>query len=99
MCYKMLLLMLMAELPDSEGRIPLRMLAERFQEFFVQRASQHKAEENPNRARPGSLSRKSIVAWQAVIRQNPGAFPDRIICNRRGHCCAVGTENLELVEH
>lgn len=74
MCYKMLLLMFMAELPDSEGRIPLRTLAERFQEFFVQRAIQHKAEENPNRAKPGSLSRKSIVAWQRVIRQNPVRF-------------------------
>lgn len=74
MCYKMLLLMLMAELPDSEGRVPLRTLAERFQEFFVQRAIQHKAEENPNRAKPGSLSRKSIVAWQRVIRQNPVRF-------------------------
>ncbi len=74
MCYKMLLLMLMAELPDSEGRVPLRTLAERFQEFFVQRAIHNKAEENPNRATPGSLSRKNIVAWQRIIRQNPVRF-------------------------
>jgi hypothetical protein len=74
MCYKMLLLMLMAELSDLEGRVPLRTLAERFQEFFGQRAVQRKAEENPNRAKPGSLSRKSIVAWQRVIRQNPVRF-------------------------
>jgi hypothetical protein len=71
MCYKMLLLMLMAELADSEGRVPLRTLAERFQEFFAQRAIHNKAEENPNRATPGSLLCKSIVAWKRVIRQNP----------------------------
>jgi hypothetical protein len=33
--YKMLLLIEMAELADSAGRVPLRSLAERFREFFV----------------------------------------------------------------
>ena len=34
MCYKMLLLMYVAEMADTEGRVQLRALAERFQEFF-----------------------------------------------------------------
>lgn len=35
LCYKMVLLIAMAELADETGKVPLRSLAERFQEFFV----------------------------------------------------------------
>jgi hypothetical protein len=58
MCYKMLLLMHMAELSDSTGS-SLRALAERFQEFFVTSSVQNKVEENPKRVEPGTLSRKA----------------------------------------
>ena len=68
MCYKMLLLMHMAELSDSTGSVPLRALAERFQEFFVTRSVQNKVEENPKRVEPGTLSKRSISAWERVIR-------------------------------
>ena len=71
MCYKMLLLVLMAELTDSDGRVPLRLLAERFRDFFVARSVQRKPEENPNRVKPGSLSGKSVRAWEQVIREQP----------------------------
>lgn len=71
MCYKMLLLMHMAELTDSTGCVPLRTLAERFQEFFVNRSVQNKTEENPKRVDPGTLSTRSIPAWERVIRTQP----------------------------
>jgi hypothetical protein len=67
LCYKMLLLMHMTELPDSTGSVSLRTLAERFQEFFVGRAAKHKAEENPNRVPLGALSRRSVRDWERVI--------------------------------
>ena len=35
LCYKMLLLMYMADLTDANGSVPLRTLAEQFQAFFV----------------------------------------------------------------
>jgi hypothetical protein len=71
MCYKMLLLMHMAELSDPTGSVSLRALAERFQEFFVTRSVQNKVEENPNRVEPGTLSKRSISAWERVIRTQP----------------------------
>lgn len=70
-CYKMLLLMLMSELADSDGRVSLRVLAERFQQFFAERAAQHKAEENPNRIEPGKLSSRRPTKWESVIRAHP----------------------------
>jgi hypothetical protein len=71
MCYKMLLLMSMAEMANIEGRVATRSLAERFQEFFVSRTIQHKLEENPNRVKPGSLSRRTVSEWERVIRTQP----------------------------
>jgi len=71
LCYKMLLLMLMAELADHNGRTSLRVLAERFQEFFIQRATKHKTEENPNRVEPGKLSQRSVSKWESIIREQP----------------------------
>ena len=71
LCYKMLLLMLMAELADSTGQVSLRSLAERFQQFFVGRVAQGKAEENPKRVKPGLLSKRSLPAWERVIREQP----------------------------
>jgi len=71
MCYKMLLLKFMAELADQEGGVPLTTLAERFQEFFVNRSVHHKTEENPKRVPPGALSRRSISEWERVIREQP----------------------------
>jgi hypothetical protein len=70
-CYKMLLLMFMAESTDLNGRVPLRLLAERFQSFFVDRSVQHKMEENPRRIKPDTLSRRTIPAWERVIREQP----------------------------
>jgi len=71
MSYKMLLLIFMAELADSNGRASLRSLAERFQEFFVKRALQHKTEENPNRVKAGALTRRGLHQWETVIREQP----------------------------
>ena len=70
-CYKMLLLMLMTELADFEGRVPLPLLAERFRQFFIARAAQHKVEENPRRIVPGTLSKRSSKEWERVIREQP----------------------------
>lgn len=71
MSYKMLLLLFMAELSDGQGRVPLYQLARRFQEFFVQRATQGKLEENPNRVKLGTLANKSLTSWERTIRQMP----------------------------
>ncbi len=71
MSYKMLLLMFMAEMADAVGRVSTRQLAERFQEFFVTRSIQGKAEENPNRVTPDSLSRRTSSEWERVIREMP----------------------------
>jgi hypothetical protein len=71
MCYKMLLLIAMAELADGDGRVPLLWLGVRFQEFFVDRSVQKKTEENPKRVKPGTLSRRSAQAWERVIREQP----------------------------
>jgi hypothetical protein len=71
LCYKMVLLIAMAELADETGRVPLRSLAERFQEFFVARSFQNKAEENPNRVKPGTLSARSVQVWERTIREQP----------------------------
>lgn len=71
LCYKMLLLKNMAELADSMGRVPLRLLAERFREFFISRRVQNKTEENPNRVPSGSLARRTLQEWERVIRDQP----------------------------
>ncbi len=70
-CYKMLLLMFMTELTDLDGRVPLGLLGERFQSFFVDRSVRHKTEENPRRIKPDTLSRRTIPAWERVIREQP----------------------------
>lgn len=71
LCYKMLLLTEMAELADSNGRVPVSTLAERFKAFFSRRALEGKVEENPNRLGGGVLSGRSIAEWQRVIRDQP----------------------------
>jgi hypothetical protein len=71
MSYKMLLLMFMTEMADIDGRVTTLELASRFQEFFVTRASHGKLEENPNRARPGALARKSLSEWERTVRVMP----------------------------
>jgi hypothetical protein len=71
MCYKMLLLKFMAELADLDGGVSLKLLAERFQEFFVNRSLHHKVEENPRRVPTGALSRRGLCEWQRVIREQP----------------------------
>ncbi len=69
--YKMLLLMYMAELADSEGRVPIRRMAEQFQSFFVDRASRKKEEENPNVVRQRTLSSRTLSSWERIIREQP----------------------------
>lgn len=72
MSYKMLLLMFMAEMADTNGKVPLRSLAEAFQQFFVKRALEGKAEENPNRRlKPGALAGRTVAEWERVIRTQP----------------------------
>jgi hypothetical protein len=67
MCYKMLLLVHMSELTDPTRCVPLRTLAERFQEFFVTRSVQNKTEEDPKRVGLGTLSKRSVPAWECTI--------------------------------
>lgn len=69
--YKMLLLMYMAELADSDGRVSLRQMAERFQTFFIDRASRNKEEENPNVVREKTLSSRTLSNWERTIREQP----------------------------
>jgi hypothetical protein len=71
MSYKMLLLIFMTELTDSTGRVSIGSLAERFQQFFVERSLRQKLEENPNRVPNGVLSGRSISEWERTIRQQP----------------------------
>jgi hypothetical protein len=71
LCYKMLLLKLMAELADSVGRVSLTRLAERFSEFFIARRVQNKIEENPKRVPSETLSQRTIGDWERVIRDQP----------------------------
>lgn len=71
LCYKMLLLTCMSDLADSDGRVQIRAIAEKFQEFFVSRHVQKKAEENPNIVKPGTLSSRSVSSWERVIREQP----------------------------
>ncbi len=71
LCYKMLLLMLMTEFADTNGRAPLSLLALHFRQFFLARSMQNKLEENPNRVDPGTLSRRTDREWQRVIRDQP----------------------------
>jgi Endonuclease NucS len=71
LCYKMLLLLYMADCADDGGRVALRFLAERFQTFFVERVMRAKAEENPKVVQPGNLSRRTLSEWERVIRDQP----------------------------
>jgi Endonuclease NucS len=71
LCYKMLLLMFMAQLCDEQGKVLTRILAEKFQEFFVARRVNGKPEENPKRLMPGTLSTKTVSSWERTIREMP----------------------------
>ncbi len=71
LCYKMLLLVFMCDMADGDGCVPLRNLAEKFQEFFLERSARKKAEENPNRVPPGTLSSRTMSEWERVIRVQP----------------------------
>jgi hypothetical protein len=80
LCYKMLVLIVMADLSDANGGVPTRAVAERFQEFFVSRSVQNKAEENPNLVAPGTLSARTLSAWERVIREQPVRYlTDRFV--------------------
>ena len=69
LCYNMLLLTEMAELADSDGRVPVSTLAEHFKAFFARRVLDGKVEENPNRVKIGLLAGRSISEWERVIRE------------------------------
>lgn len=71
LCYKMLLLMYMADLADENGRVLVRTLAEQFEGFFIDRTMHNKPEENPNVVPPGNLSRRTLSEWERVIRDQP----------------------------
>jgi len=71
MCYKMLILGMMAEFADSNGRVPLKKLAESFQQFFVDRSVNNRLEENPNLVEAGSLSLRTVTEWERIIRRQP----------------------------
>jgi hypothetical protein len=69
--YKMLVLIFMTDFADENGRVSLRLLAEEFQKFFVNRAVNHKLEENPHRVKPDALSRRGLSEWERIIRDQP----------------------------
>ncbi|HYU47229.1 MAG TPA: hypothetical protein VEK84_13750 [Terriglobales bacterium] len=86
LCYKMLLLMFMADLADENGRVPIRIVAERFQEFFVDRSVQNKTEENPNVVQPGKLSHRTLSEWERVLRDQPIRYlTSRFIIDESDH--------------
>jgi hypothetical protein len=70
LCYKMLLVIEMVDRADSNGRVPIDVLAQSFSTFFRRRADEGKPEENPNRSH-GSLSLRSLSYWAATIREQP----------------------------
>jgi hypothetical protein len=88
LCYKMLLLVEMAELADAHGQVPLRTLAERFQTFFMNRKIQGKTEENPNRFKNGLPSERSITALQRIIREQPVRYLTKEFVVKRATWCA-----------
>jgi|HubBroStandDraft_6_1064221.scaffolds.fasta_scaffold301392_2 hypothetical protein len=71
LCYKMLLLLFMTDLTDSNGRVTVVLLAEQFQRFFVDRSRRRKTEENPRRLEPDTLSRRSVPVWERIIHGQP----------------------------
>jgi len=71
--YKMILIDLLAEMADENGRVPLHSLAVRFSEFFKSRRIAGKAQENPNRAGTAKLADRSLHAWETTIRKMPVA--------------------------
>lgn len=71
LCYKMLLLIYMAKLANEQGRVALRSLAEKFQEFFVTRSLEGKVEENPNMPGTHRLSSRTVSMWERTIKEQP----------------------------
>jgi len=77
--YKMLLMMYLTDLDDSEGRVPICEVAEKFQTFFVNRAVHNKHEENPNVVNPGSLSSRTLSTWERTREQPVHYLTDRFV--------------------
>ncbi len=71
LCYKMLLLVEMADLADTDGRVPLAILAERFSAFFKQRSLAVRTEENPKRFKGQLPSQRTIAEWKRIVRDQP----------------------------
>jgi len=71
MCYKMLLLLELIDGADSAGRVPIDLIAIKFNNFFQSRLAEGKAEENPKRFHRRRLSDRSLETWKTVIRQQP----------------------------
>lgn len=71
LCYKMLLLMFLADVSDGVSPVPVRALAERFQEFFVDRSLRGQVEENPKMVAPGSLAGRTLSQWEHTVVDQP----------------------------
>lgn len=81
LCYKMLLLAYMAEFADEDGAVPIRMLADKFQEFFIGRSLQNKVLENPNVVEQDSIATRTLSSWERTIRDQPVThLTERFVC-------------------
>lgn len=69
--YKMLLLILMAEMADEDGRVSIGSLAERFKEYFVRRRLEGRQQENPNMTGHDRLADRTLGKWASTIRVMP----------------------------
>jgi hypothetical protein len=80
LCYKMLLLIEMADLADANGSVPLAVLAERFSTFFKQRSLAGRTEENPKRFKGRLPSERTFTEWKRIIRDQPVRYlTDRFV--------------------
>ena len=69
--YKMLLLVIMCDAADENGRVSLSKLAERFKAFFAERAAIGKVPENPEPFKAQPILARSAEEWERVIRDEP----------------------------
>lgn len=84
--YKMLLLVFLAEMSDGRSAVAVRAIAEKFQEFFVERSLKGKPEENPNMVEAGALSGRAVSTWERTVVDQPLRYinPQLVTHDSRG---------------
>jgi hypothetical protein len=74
LCYKMLLILGMAQFADENGCVPIRRLAREFDRFFTHRTKSGKTEENPNIIASERLRVRTLSDWEKTICEQPLQF-------------------------